>query len=186
MEVVVVNSDIVLSGEEVLQPRKVLPLVREGAGVDVAEKLPDIPIGSSVTEKGIMVENDGLPPYTDCHLLGNLDETPHETLLDLFHVVVAEDEVYLAIEAAQDIVPFPGASECEIPQVEDYAIWRNSLVPVPDQGIVHLGYILERAGAKLQNILMVEVRVRSEPDLVRLKGVKTIYHTSLSNSSRSV
>lgn len=37
MEVVVVNSDIVLPGEEVLQPRKVLPLVREGTGVDVSE-----------------------------------------------------------------------------------------------------------------------------------------------------
>lgn len=186
MEVVVVNSDVVLPGEEVPQSRKVFPLVREGAGMDVAKKLPDIPIGSSVTEKGIVVENDGLASHADGHLLGNMDETPHEALLDLLHVVVPEDEVDFSIQTAKNIIPFPGASECEIPQVEDYAIRWNSLVPVPDQGVVHLGYILEGAGAKLQNILVVEVRVRSEPDLVRLKGAKTIYHTSLSNSCRSV
>lgn len=69
-EVVVVNSYVVLSGEEMNQAGEVLaaagitvlPLSGKRSRVDVAEEPPDIPVSPAIGQEGVMVEDDALPP----------------------------------------------------------------------------------------------------------------------------
>ena len=85
-----------------------------------------------------MVKDDGLATHTDGHLLCHMDETPHESLPYLFHVMVSQYEVDMAIQSAEYIVPLLGAAECEVPEVEHDSVRRNGLVPPSDQFVIHL------------------------------------------------
>ena len=57
--------------------------------MDVTKELPDIPIRTSVTEKGVVIQNDMLPADTNRHLLGDEFETVHKALSEVFDVVVS-------------------------------------------------------------------------------------------------
>lgn len=183
-EIIVVYPYIVLVREEHAKPRKVLPSVLlpvhafpgERPGVDVSEKLPHIPIGPAIGEERVVIEDDALATDADGHLLGDMLETVHETLLHLFHVVVPEDEVNLTIQSTEDVVPFLGAAEREIPKVEDDPVRRDGRVPVLHKGAIHLRDVPEGPGTKPEDILMVEVGVRGEPDPLRLEDPQDVFN----------
>ena len=165
-EVVVVYPDVILGGEEIRKSRDIQSLVRQRSGMYMAEQLPHPPVGSSIAEEGVVIQDDGLSAHTDGHLLGNMGEAPHETLFDLLEIMVPEDEIDLAVKLAEDIVPLPGAGEGEVPEVEDHPVRRNRLVPAAHQLTVHLLDVLEGTGTKLQDVLVIKVRIRSEPDVI--------------------
>ena len=175
-EVVVVHPDIVLAGVEHREPRMVKARAGERPGVDVAEELPDVAVGPAIGEEGGMVENDALASHADGHLLGDMGKTLHEALPDLLHVVVPEDKVNLSIQSAEDVVPFPGAAEREIPEMEDKPVFGNGFVPVLHQGIIHLRDVLEGPGTEPEDVLMVEVGIRGEPDSVRLESPQDVFN----------
>ena len=182
-EVVVVNSYVVLSGEEMNQAGEVLaaagitvlPLSGKRSRVDVAEELPDIPVSAAIGQEGVMVEDDALPTHSDGHLLGNICEALHEALLDVLHVMVPQDEIDPSVEPAQDVIPFMRVPEGEVAQVEHHAILRNGLVPVLHEDVVHLGDIPEGTVAVAKDVLMEEMRVGSEPDIVRFEDPLKVF-----------
>jgi len=169
-EVVVVHAHVVLQREEHIEARVIQTGVRGWAAMDVAEELPDIPVGAAVAEEGVVVEDDGLSAHADGHLLGDEFEAAHEALTDALHVMVAQDEVLAAGEGAEDVVPEPGAAEREIPQVEHDAVFRHRIPPAADELRIHFLHIAERSVAEANDILVPEMRVRREPDLLRGEG----------------
>ena len=140
-----------------------------GAAVDVSEELPDVTVGAAVAEERIVVEDDSLPAYTDGHLLGDQFEVAHESLADGFHVVVAQNEVFVAGEGIEDIIPKARTAVGEIAQVEDDAIVRNGLPPSSDEFGIHLRRIYEWSVAESDDVLVAEVGVGGEPDVLGLK-----------------
>lgn len=140
-----------------------------GAAVDVSEELPDVTVGAAVAEERIVVEDDSLPPYTDGHLLGDQFEVAHESLADGFHVVVAQNEVFVAGEGIEDIIPKARTAVGEIAQVEDDTIVRNGLPPSSDEFGIHLRRIYEWSVAESDDVLVAEVGVGGEPDVLGLK-----------------
>ena len=131
-----------------------------GVAVDVSEELPDVTVGAAVAEERIVVEDDSLPAYTDGHLLGDQFEVAHESL---------EDEVFVAGEGIEDIIPKARTAVGEIAQVEDDAIVRNGLPPSSDEFGIHLRCIYEWSVAESDDVLVAEVGVGGEPDVLGLK-----------------
>jgi hypothetical protein len=74
--------------------------------------------------------------------------------------MVAENQVYLPVQTVKQLSPFSGTSQTEISQMENCIIFAYNTIPIIYQRFVHLLYIVERTVAKLDNICMVEVRVR--------------------------
>ena len=132
----------------------------------MSEELPDVTVGAAVAEERIVVEDDSLPAYTDGHLLGDQFEVAHESLADGFHVVVAQDEVFVAGEGIEDIIPKARTAVGEIAQVEDDAIVRNGLPPSSDEFGIHLRCIYEWSVAESDDVLVAEMGVGGEPDVL--------------------
>lgn len=116
-----------------------------------------------------MIENERLPCHAYAHLLGYVFETPHISLTDAFHIMVAQNEVYLSVQAIENIIPLLAPAKTEIAQVKYDAVDRDSLVPSAYQFLIHLRYARERAVAETENVLVMEMRVRGEPNVIRMK-----------------
>ena len=141
----------------------------DGTAMNVAEELPDIPIGTAVTEEWIVVEDDGLSTHADGHLLGDMFEFTHVPLAETFHVVVAKDEVFVAGECTQDVVPEARTAVSEVSKVENNTVARDGLPPAFDELGVHLLRVFERTIAEADDVLVTEVGVRCEPDVIGLE-----------------
>lgn len=137
--------------------------------MNMAEQLPDIPVGPAISQERIVVEHNGLTTNADGHLLGDMFETSHDSLLDLLHVVVPEDKVDPAVQPADDLVPLLGTAEGEVPEVEDEAVRRDGLVPAADKGFIHVRYVPERPGTVAEDVFVVKMCVGGEPDLTGFK-----------------
>ena len=103
----------------------------------VPKQLPGVAVAAAVSQERIVVEDDGLAPNADSHLLSNMLETLHEAPLSLLHVMVPQDEVYPSVQAAQDLVPFLRSSEREVSEVKHHPFRWNGLVPPADEFLVH-------------------------------------------------
>ena len=64
--------------------------------MNMSKELPRIPVGSTKTEEGIMVQIDPLTSNIDKHLHGNMFES-REPLPYGLHVVIAKNEIDSAI-----------------------------------------------------------------------------------------
>ena len=100
--------------------------------MDVAEELPDVPIGATVAEEWVVVQDDSLSANAYGHLLGNHFEVAHKGLADALHIVVPQDEVLAAGKVAEDVVPEPGAAVGKVSQVEHDAVFRHRFPPATD------------------------------------------------------
>lgn len=168
-EVVVVNTYIVLEREEHLQARVIQTRVAGRTAMNVTEELPDIPIGTSVTEEWIVVEDDGLAAHADGHLLDDMFEFTHVPLAEAFHVVVAQDEVFVAWQCAENVIPEVRTAVSEVSKVENNTVARYGLPPASNEFGIHLFRILERPVAESDDVLVTEVGVRCEPDVIGLE-----------------
>lgn len=135
----------------------------------MTKKLPGIPVTPSVSKEWVVVKDDGLAADPDGHLLGDMDELSHEPALHELHVVVAEDEIDVAVELVQNVVPLLLATEAEIAEVEDGSVLRNGLVPATDEFGVHLLDGSERPLAEPDDVLVPKVCVRGEPHILGFK-----------------
>lgn len=123
------------------------------------EKLPYTMIGPSVTEEWIVVENNDLVADTDGHLLGDKFEPAHKSLPFIFHVVVAQDEVFFAGKGAKDLFLVARFALGEVSQVEDDTVLRHGFPPAPDELRVHLLGIFEGPVAEAYDIFMAKMSV---------------------------
>ena len=169
MIVVVVHANIVLTRKQILQTRVVQPGIGPGTGMHMPEELPYIPVCTPIGQKGIVIENERLPCHAYAHLLRDVFKTPHITLTDAFHIMVAQNEEYLSVQAIENIIPLLAPAKTEITQVKYDAVDRDSLVPSAYQFLIHLRYARERAVAETENVLVMEMRVRGEPNFIRMK-----------------
>jgi len=93
----------------------------------------------------------------------------NKSLSDIFQVMVAEDQVYLPVQMVKQPSPFSGTSQTEISQMKNCIIFVYNTIPIIYQRFVHLRYIVERTVTELDNICMVEVRVRGKKEFFSLK-----------------
>ena len=122
-----------------------------------------------------MVQNNTLSSHPDGHLLGYEFKALHETLLDVLHVMVSKDKVYLSVQSVHDIVPVLGASHTEVSKVEHDALGRDGCIPSADEFLIHFGGILEGTATEADDVLMTEMRIRGEPEVLRFELVNGIY-----------
>ena len=178
-EVVVVHAHVVLERKEHPQARVVQAGVAGGTAMNVAEELPDVPIGAAVAEEGVVVEDDSLASHADGHLLGDEFELAHIALPEAFHIMIAEDEVLAAGEGAEDVVPEARTAVSEVPQMEDDAVLRDGLPPAANQFGIHLLRVLERTVAITYDVLVAEMGVGSEPDVFGVEFIDLFGHSVL-------
>ena len=77
----------------------------------------------------------------------------------VLQIVVAHDQIYLAIQTFEYLCPFSCAAQAEIAQVENGIIFTYHAVPICYHHLVHLLYVFERTIAKPDNVRMIEVRI---------------------------
>ena len=95
--------------------------------------------------------------------------------------MIAEYEEDFPVQRMQYIIPLFRTSVAEIPQVEHDTVFRYGLIPSTDQFGVHLLGISEWTVTVLYYVLMPEMRIRGEPQPVRLKrcpGLRTHHDVS--------
>jgi len=73
--------------------------------------------------------------------------------------MVAENEVYGAVQSLEDLVVFAGPAETEIPQVEDYSVLGYDGIPVFNQSFVHLIRRSERPVGICYYVVVTEMGV---------------------------
>ena len=142
----------------------------------VPEELPDIPIGTSVAQERIVIEDDALATNAYGHLLRYLLKTmciPGAHVLD---IVISKDQIYLPMEPVHDVVPVGGVSLTEVTQVEYDAVFRDGFVPAADEFIIHFGGIPEGTVAECNDVVVAEMGIGSKPDVVQ---AKLIHHSRL-------
>ena len=92
--------------------------------------------------------------------------------------MIAEYQVYFAVQTIKYLGPFGGSSQTEITQVEYGVIGLDYSVPVLNQRLVHLVYVLEWAVAESDYVGMVEMRIGREE---RVLGVEFVVHVFFTN-----
>ena len=144
---------------------------RKSPAPGTAKQLPHIPVRAAVGEEGVVVQDDALTSNTNGHLLGHELEASHKSLLDVLHIVVAQNQIYLAVQAVHDVVPVLRPAEAEVSQVEHDAVLRNGLVPSADDFLVHLRSTSKGPAAEANDVLVAEMRICRKPDVVGFKFV---------------
>lgn len=71
----------------------------------------------------------------------------------------------------ENLIPFISSTEAEVTEMEYDVIRADYIVPVRDDGIVHLTDSLERAIAILQYVGMIEMGIGSEEQPITVKLV---------------
>lgn len=141
----------------------------------MAEELPYVPVRPAVTQERIVVQDNALAADTNGHLLGHKFEALHEALLDVLHVMVPENEVNLPVESVHDVIPIARMPHAEISEVEHDTVFRDCFVPSADEFFIHFSDIPKRAAAETDDVLVAEMRVGSEPKILRFKLINGLY-----------
>ena len=148
----------------------------------MAEELPYVPVRPAVTQERIVVQDNALAADTNGHLLGHKFEALHEALLDVLHVMVPENEVNLPVESVHDVIPITRMPHAEISEVEHDTVFRDCFVPSADEFFIHFSGIPKWAFAETDDVLVAEMRVGSEPDVIRFELVNGIYACRVHNA----
>ena len=80
-------------------------------------------------------------------------------LPQVLDVVVAGDKVYFPVQPVQYVYPFDRTAQTEITQVEHDILRTDHSVPIGNNRLIHVRYILERPVAEPDDIGVVEVGV---------------------------
>ena len=139
--------------------------------MNMAKQLPYIFVASFETQKWIVIEVYLLLPYLDAHLHCHVLEAADESLLHVFQVVVADDQIDLAVEPVKNFCPFGRTSKAEVAKMEYDVIRTDNGVPVADQFLVHLLCASEWTVTVPDDVCVVEVGVRSEEHPASIKSV---------------
>ena len=136
----------------------------------MTEQLPDfVMIAALEAQIREVVQVDFLLADLNAHRHCDMLEPINYSLSDILEVVIAKNKVDSAVQTFENLIPLFSTSETEVSEMEDYIIRLNHIVPVSDDGFVHLIDSLERAIAILQYVGMVEMGVGSEEQPVTVK-----------------
>ena len=168
LETIVVHSHVILRGIQILESSGIYPRIAL-PGVYMAKQLPHILVAAFEAEEGIVAKIDFPLAYLYAHLHGHVLEPSEESLADVLQVVVAEDEIYPAVQPVKKPCPLSRTSQTEVAEMEDSVVLSDRLVPIGDYRLVHLIDIPERTVAKPDDVCMVEMRVGREERMFRIK-----------------
>lgn len=107
--------------------------------------------------------------YYDVTLHHYFFETTDESLTKILQIVIADDQVYLAIQTVEYMSPFSCTPKAEVTKVEYIIVHTDNAIPVRYYRFVHLLNVLEGAIAEPQYIGMVEMGVGGEEYLAAVK-----------------
>ena len=138
--------------------------------MDMTKQLPHVVmIASFKAQIGKVVQIDFLFADLNAHRHCNVLEPVYESLPDILEVVIAENEIDPAVETVKSLIPFISSTETEVSEMEYDIIRANHIVPVSDDGFIHLTDCLEWTVAISQYVGMVEVGIGSEEQPVTVK-----------------
>lgn len=118
---------------------------------------------------GKVVQVDFLLADLNAHRHCNMHKSVYEALSDTLEVVIAENEVDSAVQTVKNLIPLISTSETEVTEMEYGIIRADYIVPVGDDGFIHLVDILEWTIAILQYVGVIEMGVGSEEQPVTVK-----------------
>ena len=138
--------------------------------MDMTKQLPHVVmIASFKAQIGKVVQINFLFADLNAHRHCNVLEPIYESLSDILEVMITENEVDSAVQTVEKLIPLFSSTETEVSEMEDYIIRPNHIVPVSDDGFVHLIDSLERTIAILQYVGVIEMGVGSEEQPVTVK-----------------
>ena len=140
--------------------------------MNVSEELPHVSVITSIkAQVREVVQVDFLLADLNAHRHCNVLKPIYESLSDILEVMITENEIDSAIQTVENLIPLSSSTETKVSEMEDYIIRPNHVVPVSDDGFVHLIDSLERTIAILQYVGMIEMGVggKEQPVTVKLE-----------------
>lgn len=134
-----------------------------------------------------MVEVDTVLVYHDVALHHHFLETTDKSLTKILQIVIADDQVYLAIQTVEYMCPFCCPPKAEVTKMEYVIVHTDNFIPICYHRFVHLLNAFEGAIAEPQYIGMVEVGVGGEEHLaaVKIMVYNLVCHNSCNHSIAS-
>jgi len=117
--------------------------------------------------EGIVADDVKLP--VDGKLDIMLDAGPAFRIERCLRIIVADDQVFGAVELGEERLDFVGWAAGEIAEMPDLVIRRDDGIPIGDQGRVVLGHIGEGATVDAEDARIGEMIVAGEPEHQRLR-----------------
>ena len=140
--------------------------------MNVSEELPHIIMIATIKAQiRKVIQVDFLLAYLYANRHCDVFKPIYEALTDILEVVIAENEIDPAVETVKNLIPFICTTETEVSEMEYDIIRTDHIVPVRDDGFIHLTDCFEWAVAVSQYVGMVEVSVGSEEQPVTVKLV---------------
>ena len=116
----------------------------------MTEQLPDfVMIAALEAQIREVVQVDFLLADLNAHRHCDMLEPINYSLSDILEVVIAKNKVDSAVQTFENLIPLFSTSEAEVTEMEYDIIRTDQIVPVSDDGLVHLTYSLERTIAIL-------------------------------------
>lgn len=136
----------------------------------MTEQLPDVVmIAALEAQIREVIQVNFLLPDLNAHRHCDMLELINYSLSDILEVVIAKDKVDSAVQTVENLIPLFSTSEAEVTEMEYDIIRTDQIVPVSDDGFVHLTYSFERTIAILQYVGVIEMGVGSEEQPVTVK-----------------
>ena len=118
-----------------------------------------------------MVEIYLLLAYLDMHLHRYVLKTTIISLPQILDVVVADNQIYLAVEPIKDICPLCGSTQTKVAEMKHNIVRADYAIPVGYECFVHNLHILKWPTTEVDNIGVVEVSVGCKEHPISIKFV---------------
>lgn len=79
-------------------------------------------------------------------------------------VMISSHEIFLSLEALEDQLGLLGSHKSEISNDINFVPVRDGIIPIIDEGLVHLVHTLERALAVFDDVFVAKMKVGCEED----------------------
>ena len=118
-----------------------------------------------------MVNDNLLPVNTYGHLLRDIFEPTHESFLGILDVVITQNQEYSPIQPVHHGAPLRRTAECKVAQVKDSTVFRDGIIPISYQRLIHFLHRTEWPVAELDYVLMAEMRIRGKEQILSREPV---------------
>ena len=132
--------------------------------MNMSEQLPGLPIGSTITEKRVVVQIDSLFANGYQHLHLNIQKSMHKALTYVIHIMIPQYQNNPAMEIVKQTSPLCSTTHREVTKMKHEVILSHNSIPVLDHHAIHLLNIHKRTLTESDDVLMAEMRIGCEPD----------------------
>lgn len=108
----------------------------------------------------IMTENE--PLAVDRQFSVVLNARPPGSTCGVGRIIVADNEMLLAVELGEELLGKAGPLERKISKMPDFVFRRNAAVPVRDQGSIMVGHVREWTPIDAQHARVAEMGIACE------------------------